>query len=157
VRAENLVEKVGEWAAWANEAAQVEPETPVAEEETMEIATQTLDMTSLNEMRSYAEEDGDELVADLVQTFFSSADERLIAMRAAFAGGDAAELATASHSLKGSAGTLGAPRLFDLCRIFESQVRNEGLPESDAQIDEIDVELQALREALQQELGEIPV
>jgi CheY-like chemotaxis protein len=157
VRAENLLSKVEEWCAKARARGSAKGVPSLYAEDGDHISNVTLDRASLDEMRTYADDDADELIADLAETFFMAAAERLQGMREGFAAGDAKVIADSAHGLKGSAGTLGAPRLYDLCRLLELHGREVGLPADDSLIDEIERELEAVRAAIQQELGEAKV
>ena len=61
----------------------------------------------------------DRLVRDMTERFETSAPARLSAMRASAAAGDAAGAGSSAHSLKSSAGQLGAVALQRLCDEIE--------------------------------------
>lgn len=149
VRADDLLEKVQLWCARREEPSMDEP----THDDRPEPSSETLDLSNLMEMQSYADDDEDDLVVDLANTFCTTAVERLEAMRVGYESGDARAVVEAAHGLKGSAGTLGAPRLFELCRQLEEHGRQHGLPDSAGPIDEIVAEYERVHEALQQELG----
>lgn len=149
VRAESLLEKVRAWCGVGTAPSVSEEDRAVNESPEAE----TLDLTSLDEMRSLADDDGDELVADLANTFCTTAVDRIEAMRRGYEEQDAQAVCEAAHGLKGSAGTLGALRLFELCRRLEEYGREVGLPDSSEPVEEIEAEYERVHEALQQELG----
>ena len=62
-------------------------------------------------------------------------------------------LVQAAHTLKGSSGTLGAARLQELCRELEESVREHGIPDGTAHLDEIAAELDRVHAALDRALG----
>jgi HPt (histidine-containing phosphotransfer) domain-containing protein len=59
----------------------------------------------------------------------------------------------AAHTLKGSAGTLGAVRLQEQCRELEEGVREHGVPDGTVHLDEIAAELDRVHAALDRALG----
>ena len=62
-----------------------------------------------------------EVVLELVHTFLTSGAERVARLGEALAAGDADGLRAVAHSLKGSASTLGAGPLAELCKRLEKQ------------------------------------
>jgi CheY-like chemotaxis protein len=63
--------------------------------------------------------------------------ERLAALDAAAAAGDAVALRAQAHKLKGSFGTIGAPTLATLCAHLETDAEKSALDQAKAQIDAI--------------------
>jgi HPt (histidine-containing phosphotransfer) domain-containing protein len=61
--------------------------------------------------------------ADMLQRFAVSAQEQLLAIRAALLRGDAETLREVAHKLKGTAATLGARGLMRSCACLEEQAR----------------------------------
>jgi two-component system, sensor histidine kinase and response regulator len=62
---------------------------------------------------------GGELLRGMLELFLTQGPERLDAMDAAAAAGDAAHVERAAHSLKSSAGNLGAQRLQHAAELLE--------------------------------------
>lgn len=117
----------------------------------------TLNMDQLDELRSYGGNDGDAILVELAETFMQGAKERLIAMDAAFEQDDRHELGRSAHTLKGSAGTLGAQRLEDLCRVLEENARMGVFPEDREPLDRIRDEVEEVRQALNLEINGLAV
>lgn len=91
----------------------VEPEAPIGDE--------PLDHSRLTMLQSSA--GGTDLVAELVELFVGDVPPRLDTLAGAIANGDAEALVRAAHSLKGSAATMGAVGMAELCRRMEMQGR----------------------------------
>jgi HPt (histidine-containing phosphotransfer) domain-containing protein len=62
---------------------------------------------------------GAELVRGMLELFLAQAPERIRALEAAAAAGDASQVEKAAHSLKSSAGNLGALRLQNAAALLE--------------------------------------
>lgn len=69
-----------------------------------------------------------DLAGEVVAVFLEDCPSRLEAIEAAVASGDAAALRAAAHALKGAAGSLGAPRVFDATQLLE-QIAADGVLE----------------------------
>ena len=78
-----------------------------------------LDPAILGQIRDLTREREPHLLRDLHARFAENTRKLLGSMRAAAAGGDPDALAVAAHTLKGSAASLGATRLAELCRAIE--------------------------------------
>lgn len=76
--------------------------------------SEPLDRATIDSLRELSDGDGD-LLAELFQLFLTDTPPRLDAIEAAIAGGDAPALQRAAHTLKGSAGGLGATRMQAIC------------------------------------------
>lgn len=79
---------------------------------------------------SMAEDDFDELYADIIDTYLQEAPRKLQAIRDAIATGDNAALKSAAHALKGSSRAMYAGALGDLCQQLELLARDRGVAQS---------------------------
>ena len=89
-----------------------------------------LDSATIRELRSIMGED----FPLLVQTFEADSRQRLAALEAAAAAGNAEALRQAAHSFKGSAGNLGAASLAALCQQLESMGKEGDLRDAAGRI-----------------------
>ena len=85
--------------------------------------TPLLNVAALDELRDML---GDEL-ADLLAEFVAQLDELVAAVVAALSAGSANQLASAAHTLKGSAGNFAADRLSALAGAIEVAARANDL------------------------------
>jgi CheY-like chemotaxis protein/nitrogen-specific signal transduction histidine kinase/HPt (histidine-containing phosphotransfer) domain-containing protein len=121
VSAESLVSVLRRWVrgapvatgATATAAVPVLPRPPAA----------TVDLGMLRQMRASQAAGDPDIVAEVIALFLQDAPLRLAAVRDAVAAGDLPSAARAAHTLKGSAGHLGARTLSALCAHFEDKVR----------------------------------
>lgn len=81
---------------------------------------------------------------DLLDLFIESAGADLIKLESAIAEGDAARAHEASHSFKGSSGSLGLDRLFDLARAIDDQDRQGHLAGLDEKVRQLRCEYEQL-------------
>jgi HPt (histidine-containing phosphotransfer) domain-containing protein len=133
-RAEALVAAVEAWAG-----PQVEPQAGAAQEEVSGslTAASAVDAETIDELRQYGD---DSLLDELVTVFLQSAQKHMADMRTALDAGDSTLLSRAAHTLKGSAATLGAKPLAELCAELESAGRQGDLPGPES-LDEVADEL----------------
>lgn len=95
---------------------------------------------------------GDEgFLAELIDTFVGDTAGLLGTMRQGLAGGDAAEVRRAAHSLKSNSATFGAPRLAAMSRELEAAAREGDLTGAGDQIAELEAECGRVAEALRLE------
>jgi CheY-like chemotaxis protein/HPt (histidine-containing phosphotransfer) domain-containing protein len=93
---------------------------------------------------------------ELAAMFFDAAPALMTALRAAAAQRDAAGLIQPAHTLKGSAGYLGASRVSALCQRLEARGRGETTDDAAALVEELDREVAAAHRALEQEMQHLP-
>jgi len=82
-----------------------------------------LDPAVLQGLRELQDPGEPDPVTELVDLFIADASPRLERMKSALAGKDLTQLTSQAHSLKGSAGNLGARHLAGLCAELEKQSR----------------------------------
>ncbi|MEW6285598.1 MAG: Hpt domain-containing protein [Chloroflexota bacterium] len=80
-----------------------------------------LDPSAFNQYREFMGEDADAFIADIVQTFMTSAPKALEDMKALIAAGKRTEFVRAAHTLKSNSATVGANDLRQLCETMERQ------------------------------------
>ena len=107
-----------------------------------------MDPEALERIRALGRAAGRDLLRQLVETF--SSRPHLEELREAMAAGDRKSLELRAHSLKGSAGTLGAQRLAELCAELEHSAKDD---DSEPFVPQID----ALEEEYRQVLAELAV
>ena len=84
----------------------------------------TLDPAVLDRLTELQDPDEPDIVKSLIDLFLVEGRERIDTMHKASAAGDAQARARAAHSLKGSAGTIGALHLQELCAAIEHGTGN---------------------------------
>ena len=88
------------------------------------------------------------MVSGAIASFLADAPDRIEAIRATHAAGDAAGLASASHALKGAAANIGAAQLEELARAIESFAQEGHLEGAGEPIGGLAKALAEVREAL---------
>ncbi len=83
----------------------------------------TVDLGMLRKLRTTQSPGEPDIVTEVIALFLQDAPARVAAIREAVARGDLAVAIRAAHTLKGSAGHLGAKTLAALCSRFEEKVR----------------------------------
>jgi HPt (histidine-containing phosphotransfer) domain-containing protein len=68
-----------------------------------------------------------EIMAELRDLFLEDFPQQLAAIKEGIAGGDAAQVARAAHSLKGASGTFGAERVYLVTKALEEMARADDL------------------------------
>jgi HPt (histidine-containing phosphotransfer) domain-containing protein len=106
--------------------------------------TDVLDLSNLNE--AY---DGDrEGIAELLEESLEYIARTQLEMRAALASGDASALAKSAHSLKGASANVGANAIRSVSAQIESDAKFGELAGVASLLDELEVALGVLREAV---------
>lgn len=111
-------------------------------------AAPTLDRSVLEELREYSGEEQD-LAEELIELFLEESPQQLLALQSALRNADSAEVERRSHRLKGSAGSIGAMRLREICEGLESAARTSPERLAETADTEVAAELDALRKALE--------
>lgn len=107
----------------------------------------TLDRSVLEELREYSSKEQD-LAVELIELFLEDSPKQLLALQTALQNADRGEVEKRSHRLKGSAGSIGAMRLREICEGLETAARANREPLATSADTEVAVELDALRKAL---------
>lgn len=108
-----------------------------------------LDAATLDQLRELERSGSPGLLAQLVELFVRQADDQLRTFRSSAAARDAAGLARAAHTLKGSCGSLGALAMMELCRRLESAARAAQWADVDPLTGQIEQEFGRVKSALE--------
>jgi len=131
----------------------VETSAPAAPPGSSPAARASVDPETLERMRALGRAAGRDLLRQMVETFCCR--PHIEELREAMAAGDHRSLELRAHSLKGSAGTLGALRLAELCGELELSARG-GVPQLFAgRIDALEEEYLRVLAELQAATGSI--
>jgi CheY-like chemotaxis protein len=118
VRLEDLEATLGRWFSQPDRGVQSGPEkTPVAVP--LAAASPALDPEVTGRLRQLAAATDPAVLAEIYDSYLSSTEEYLAALRQAEQAGDADGLRIAAHSLKGASANVGAPTVAELSRQLE--------------------------------------
>lgn len=109
-----------------------------------------LDPAVIENLRQLTPPGEPDVLAEVLQLFLREVPRRIARLRVAWAAGDRAELYRAAHSLKGSAGNIGAQSLFEVCRQLDDQARAGDLTEAQPLVDALDAEFARVEVAIRQ-------
>ena len=114
-------------------------------------ALPTLDLATLESLRALSEPGQPDLVTELVDLFLGDVPPRLKKMQAAAAAGDAATVYMQAHTIKGSAGNLGAKAMAALCQSIERPAKTGTLAGAEESIRELMAEYERMKVLLVQQ------
>jgi two-component system sensor histidine kinase/response regulator len=131
------------------------PSLPVAEETL--INDGAIDMTVIRGLRALDRKGGPSRLERAVARFAQSAPTLAATIQETCARGDTEALWRAAHSLRSSAGALGAVRLSHRCAEIESRARNSDLGAARPLVETLDTDLMAAVRDLEALIGEMHV
>jgi HPt (histidine-containing phosphotransfer) domain-containing protein len=112
-----------------------------------------LDSKVLDRLRQLTAPGEPDVLVAVLHLFLQEVPRRLATLRAAWAAGDAAEVLKVAHSLKGSAGNVGAQALFSVCRQLDDAGRTGGLTGAQPLVDALDVEYARVEVEIRRVIG----
>jgi len=116
-----------------------------------------IDMPVIEGLRALASKGGTSRLERAVSRFVDIAPTLAATIRETCGAGDAEALWRAAHSLKSSAGALGARQLSQRCADIESSARNSGIEAAQPLVEALDDDLTAAIRGLQALIGEMHV
>jgi HPt (histidine-containing phosphotransfer) domain-containing protein len=81
-----------------------------------------------------------DVLSEVLKMFLAEVPPRLTRLRNAWAAGNIEEVHRAAHSLKGSAGNIGANAMFDVCKELDEKSRAGEVDAVGPLVDALDVE-----------------
>jgi len=112
-----------------------------------------LDPQVIQNLRQLSVAGEPDVLAEVLQLFLEDVPRRIAKLRAACAAGDAVEVYKAAHSLKGSAGNIGAKGLAAVCRQLDEKGRAGELAGAKPLIDALDAEFAKVEVAIRELLA----
>ena len=107
-----------------------------------------LDPLVIESLRQLNVDGEPDVLAEVLQLFLEDVPRRIAKLRAACEAGDAVEVYKAAHSLKGSAGNIGAKPLLAVCRQLDDRGRAGDLTGSEHLVDALDAEFAKVEVAI---------
>lgn len=99
-----------------------------------------LDATVIDSLRQLTPRGEPDVLTEVLQLFLREFPRRLERLRIAWAAGNIEEMCRAAHSLKGSAGNIGAQRLFSVCAQLDDAGRAGDLVKCAPLVDALEIE-----------------
>ncbi len=119
-------------------------------EESMGNALPVIDAQILQELKDMAGDDGDEMVAELIDSYLEDAALKPQEIRRAIDRDDAEYLRDSAHALKSLSATIGAVSLAEVCTRLEAIGRSGTTSNACTLLKKLDTEYQRVETALQQ-------
>ena len=112
------------------------------------IADEVINHEQFIDMRDLLEDD----FAELIQSYTTDSEQRIVALRTALANNDNANGFEAAHSLKGASATLGATQLEVLCGELQDRCRQQNIGAQATVIEKISIALQDVEQEINHRL-----
>lgn len=111
-----------------------------------------LDRRALRTILEMVEEESEQLLVEVIQSYLDEAPQLLQAIKTAIETGNQKALLYSAHTLKSTSATLGAIKLARICQLLETSAEQAEMPDSSAKLPEIETEFARVVSALQIEL-----
>ena len=85
----------------------------------------------------------------LIETFLTKTQTQLGELRTAISDKNTDEIVSIVHGMKGSAGSVGASSMHQLCKDYEENAKNNNLSESETWIDTLQAEFERYKNDIQ--------
>ena len=112
-----------------------------------------LDDVVIDNLRQLTPPGEPDVLAEVLQLFLEDVPRRIAKLRAAWSNGDAAEVHKVAHSLKGSAGNVGAKALHAACRQLDEHGRVGDLSGTGPLVESVDREFARVEAEIRRLLG----
>jgi HPt (histidine-containing phosphotransfer) domain-containing protein len=99
-----------------------------------------LDLAVTNALRTLTPPGEPDVLAEVLNLFLAEVPPRMTRLRNAWTAGNIEEVQRAAHSLKGSAGNIGARRLYGVCSRLDEKARTRDLAAAAPLVDAVGVE-----------------
>jgi len=99
-----------------------------------------IDPAAIESLRELNPGDDDEFLREIVGIFFEDTPRRLAELDQSFAAGNVPVFTRAAHSIKGSAGNVGAMALREIAGVLEHRSKDEGLGQLEAPLAQLKAE-----------------
>jgi len=107
-----------------------------------------LDPAVINTLRQLTAPGEPDVLTEVLKLFLEEVPARMIRLRNAWAAGSVEEVHRAAHSLKGSAGNIGATGMFEICRQLDGIGKSGGLAAAGPLIDALGAEFGKVEEEI---------
>lgn len=107
-----------------------------------------LDLAVLNTLRQLTVPGEPDVLVEVLKLFLEEVPVRMGRLRNAWAAGNIEEVHRAAHSLKGSAGNIGAHGMFEICKQLDGIGKTAGLAAAGPLIDALDTEFGKVEEEI---------
>jgi HPt (histidine-containing phosphotransfer) domain-containing protein len=112
-----------------------------------------LDQAVIDTLRQLTPPGEPDVLAEVLSLFLEEAPPRIARLRNAWASGNIEEVHRAAHSLKGSAGNIGARRMYEVCRRLDEQGRSDDRSGVGQLVDELGVEFGKVESEIHRLIG----
>lgn len=110
---------------------------------------QAINTAVIDELLSLSDDGDTSLLVDLIEMFLADAPAKVTAIRQGLAKRDLHQVELAAHSLKGSAGNLGATLVQQVCDQLQRMARSQD------KVNEVETLVRQLSHPFEQALGEL--
>jgi HPt (histidine-containing phosphotransfer) domain-containing protein len=101
-----------------------------------------LDPAVIDSLRQLSVPDEPDVLTEVLKLFLDEAPPRIARLRNAWTAGNIEEVQRIAHSLKGSAGNIGAHGLFEVCKTLDDLGRSGTLESGGGLVEALGVEFQ---------------
>lgn len=102
--------------------------------------TRALDPAVIETLRQLTAPGEPDVLKEVLQLFLEDVPGRIDRLRSAWQAGNAVEVQRAAHSLKGSAGNIGATDLLAVCRLLDDQGKSGNVSDLQGLVTSLDRE-----------------
>lgn len=106
-----------------------------------------LDLAVIDTLRQLTPPGEPDVLSEVLKMFLEEVPPRIGLLRIAWTEGNIKEVHRAAHSLKGSAGNVGARRLYDVCKALDTSGTSDA-PASADLVERLDAEYRAVEAAI---------
>lgn len=99
-----------------------------------------LDPSVINTLRQLTVPGEPDVLTEVLKLFLEEVPSRLTRLRIAWAAQNIEEVHRLAHSLKGSAGNIGAQRMFEICKQLDGIGRSSDVAQAGPLVDALNVE-----------------
>ena len=107
-------------------------------------ARDVLDPDVVKSLRRLTPPGEPDVLQEILTLFLDEVPKKIGTLRSAIASGDATIVQRTAHSLKGSAGNIGAHAMYDVCRQLDDRARSEAPARLRPLLDALDAEYRKL-------------